>query len=295
MELTSCRLCPRNCGADRTTGTGFCGGGRQVRLARAALHHWEEPCISGTRGSGTIFFSGCPMRCCFCQNYQISAECFGKEVSQEHLAEIVLSLQAQGGHNINLVSPLHYAPWVADMLREIKPQLTIPVVCNTGGYETVETLKMMEGLVDIYLPDLKYHDPARAARYSGAPDYVETAHAAILEMYRQTGPVRLDDEGILERGMVVRHLVMPGGWRDSVAVLDWIAGNLPLEDILVSVMSQYTPFYRSNRFREINRRVSTYEYNRVMEHAQMLGIRGFMQEKSSAQEEYTPAFDLEGI
>ncbi|MEM1485749.1 radical SAM protein [Oscillospiraceae bacterium PP1C4] len=295
MEMTSCTLCPRKCGADRTCRSGFCGGGTVIRIARAALHHWEEPCISGWAGSGTVFFSGCPLRCCFCQNYQISAENFGKEISIDRLTEIFLELQSKGAHNINLVNPTHYVPWIIKALDQAKPQLNIPIVYNSGGYESLETLCLLEGIVDIYLPDLKYASRERAKRYSGAPDYFEVASGAILEMYRQTGKAVLDESGIMQKGLMIRHLVLPKGREDSKAVLEWIAHNLPLSEVLVSLMSQYTPFYRSAEFPEINRRVSTFEYHDVLTRAQELGIQGFMQEKSAAKEEYTPAFDLFGV
>lgn len=295
MRLEHCALCPRACGADRRAGEGFCGGGVLPRVARAALHRWEEPCISGTRGSGTVFFSGCPLRCCYCQNYRISAENFGKEISVERLAEICLELQARGAHNLNFVNPTHWAPWIAEAVERARLALTIPIVCNSGGYESPETLELLGEIADIWLPDLKYADAGRAARYSAAPDYFPVATAAISEMFRRVGPVQFDGDGLLKRGLVIRHLVLPGGYRDSIAVLEWIAANLPPDDIRVSIMSQYTPFYRSGEYPELGRRVSTYEYRKVLERAQELGLMGYMQEKSSAKEEYTPPFDLEGV
>ncbi len=295
--VTACGLCPRLCGADRSrphAPRGLCGGGSLPRLARAALHQWEEPCISGTRGSGTVFFSGCPLGCCFCQNREISAGNFGKEVSTARLGEIFLELQEKGAHNINLVSPTQYAPWIAEALDGVRGELHIPVVCNTGGYERVETLRLLEGYVDVYLPDLKYRSGELSGRYSGAPDYFEKASAAILEMFRQVGGARMGEDGTLQKGMVIRHLCLPGARRDSWAVLEWIAGNLPREEVLVSLMSQYTP-YRPLPYKELCRRVSTFEYNTVVDKALELGLRGFMQERSSAKEEYTPPFDLEGV
>ena len=294
--LTSCTLCPRQCHADRTKGTGFCGGGKHVRLARAALHFWEEPCISGTRGSGTVFFSGCPLQCCFCQNYSISCGNFGEEVSVERLSQIFLELQSQGAHNINLVSAAQYVPWVVRALELCGKGLEIPVVYNSGGYESVETLRRLEGKVDIYLPDLKYKDSDRSLRYSRAADYFAVASQAIREMVRQTGPVQMDDQGILRKGVIIRHLVMPGGMEDSKRVLEWISQTFAPGEILISLMSQYTPFYRSEEFPEINRRISTYEYHKVSEYMQDLGLtQGFMQERSSAKEEYTPSFALQGV
>lgn len=292
-----CVLCPRMCRADRQGGKkGFCGAGGEVRLARAALHHWEEPCISGTGGSGTVFFSGCQLKCCFCQNYRISHECFGADITEDRLCDIFLSLQTQGAHNINLVSATPYTDAVLRVLDRIRGrELSVPVVWNSGGYERVETLRRLEGYIDIYLPDLKYRDNARADAYSSAPDYFETALAAISEMYRQTGKYEMGEDGILRRGTVIRHLVMPGGRADSMQVIDEIARHFPTDGILLSLMSQYTPFWRAEEFPEINRRVTTFEYRSVCERVQHYGFDGFFQEKSSAKEEYTPPFDLDGV
>lgn len=294
-NFTSCRLCPRKCGADRTKGVGFCGGGLEIKAAKAYLHMWEEPCISGTNGSGTVFFSGCGLKCVFCQNYKISAENFGREISGERLGEIFLELQEKGAHNINLVSPTHYVPQIISVLDRVKPRLKIPVVYNSGGYELTETLKMLEGYVDIYLPDLKYYDNALAAKYSSAPDYFERACAAVEEMLRQVGKVRFGENGLLEKGVVIRHLTLPNCRHDSVKVLETIAERFGTENILLSLMSQYTPFYRSCEFKELSRRISTFEYNFVADKAAEMGFKGYMQEKSSAKEEYTPEFDLVGI
>ena len=294
--LNHCSLCPRHCGADRNLSTGFCGGGGKPKLARAALHFWEEPVISGEEGSGTVFFSGCPLQCVFCQNHDISSGNFGQEISVERLAEIFLELQEQGANNINLVTGTHYVPQIIQAFDLIKGQLHIPVVYNSSGYETPETLKMLEGYVDIYLPDLKYMDNQRAKRYSNAADYVETAAAAILEMYRQVGPVQYDERDMLKKGLVVRHMVMPNGVEDSIHVLEWIAEHLPLDDILVSIMAQYTPFHRSAEFPEIHRRLTEEEYEQVLDVLDELDIEnGFCQELSSAKEEYTPSFRLEGV
>lgn len=291
--MSECGLCPRRCGADRTLRTGFCGGGSRVRVARAAPHFWEEPCISGTRGSGAVFFSGCPLRCRFCQNYSISAENYGREISVERLAEIFRELEAQRVHNLNLVNPTHWQPWILEALSIARPK--IPVVWNSGGYELEDSLRALEGRVDIFLPDLKFFDPDRAQRYAGAPDYFRHASRAITEMVRQTGPCRFDENGLLLRGTVVRHLVLPKGREDSKRLLSWLAENIPAGHIRVSVMSQYTPFYQAAEFPEINRRLSTFEYADVVEHALSLGLDGYMQERSSAKEEYTPPFDLTGV
>ncbi|NBI79425.1 radical SAM protein [Anaerotruncus colihominis] len=295
MNAYNCTLCPRRCGADRVRGTGFCGGGNHVRAARAALHTWEEPCISGTRGSGTVFFSGCALQCCFCQNHEISAGRFGKELTVQQLADIFLSLQKQGAHNINLVNPTHFAPWAARAVRLARPRLRVPVVCNTGGYESMETLRALESMIDVYLPDFKYVDARRSARYSGAADYFKVVSAALPEMLRQVGRVEMDVNGVLQKGLLIRHLVLPKGVEDSIAVLEWIASNLPRDEILISLMAQYTPSHHSARYPEIDRRVSTYEYNRVLQRARELGLNGYMQERASACAEFTPTFRLEGL
>ena len=294
--LQGCRLCPRQCGIDRSSGKqGYCGADNRLLVARAALHYWEEPCISGTKGSGTVFFSGCPLGCRFCQNFEISARRFGKEVSVQRLADIFLELQEQGAHNINLVSPTQYVPHIIKALDLAKPKLAIPVVYNTGGYERVETLRQLEGYVDIWLPDAKYADPLRAKNYSAAEDYPETAMAAIAEMLRQAGSPVWDEKGIMQRGVIVRHLVLPGGMQDSFAVLDRLAVLRQNNDFLLSLMAQYTPYRRDEAYKELNRRTSSYEYRRVCEYAQQLGFEGFQQERSSAKEEYTPDFDLTGV
>ena len=292
-----CRLCPRTCNAKRGEGTrGYCGAGRELRLARAALHHWEEPCISGTRGSGAVFFSGCPLGCCFCQNYKISHEGFGLEITEDRLAEIFLSLQEQGAHNINLVTATPYTDAVLRVLDRLRGKsLMIPIVWNSSGYERLETLKQLSGYIDIYLPDFKYADAARAKRYSHAEDYPETALSAILEMQRQTGKYVIREDGLLRRGTVVRHLVMPGGRRDSIQVMEELAAHFERDDILVSLMSQYTPCYKSCDYPELNRRVTTFEYESVCDVLTAYGFEGYYQEKSSAKEEYTPPFDLEGV
>lgn len=291
-----CSLCPRNCQIDRAEKAGFCGAIKQIKVARAALHMWEEPCISGTKGSGTIFFSGCQLKCCFCQNYKISSENFGKYITTEHLAELFLALQEKGAHNINLVSPTPYVPSIIEALDLVKHRLTIPVVYNSGGYEKVETIHLLKDYIDIYLPDLKYYEDKRAVHYSQAPHYYAIAHQAIDAMYQNVGPIVMDKEGLLKKGVIIRHMVMPGGRHDSIELMKKIA-ELPYhKDILVSVMSQFTPFYRCSDYPEINRRITTFEYDSVI-HAMMdFGLQnGFMQEKSSAKEEYTPPFDLEGV
>jgi putative pyruvate formate lyase activating enzyme len=297
LEITSCGLCPRECGADRTKERGRCGGGGLPRLARAALHRWEEPCLSGSdpaRGSGAVFFSGCPLGCCFCQNYTISEGNFGREVTVRRLARIFLELQEAGAWNLNLVSATQYLPWVVRALDLVKGRLSIPVVWNSGGYEKVETLRVLEGYVDIWLPDLKFHDPALGDACAGAPDYFHRACAAIEEMYRQAGPLEWGEGGMLRRGLMVRHLVLPGFRKDSEKLLRWLAEAIPPQSFLLSLMSQYTP-YRPAPVKSLNRRVATFEYNWVRDLAQELGFQGYGQERTSAKEEYTPPFDLAGV
>ena len=296
LDITDCRLCPRNCRVNRKERTGFCGEKDGIRCARAALHHWEEPCISGTRGSGAVFFSGCSLKCCYCQNYQISQEGLGKEISPEKLARIFLDLQEQGAHNINLVTGTHFLPGILTALDLARPKLSIPVVYNCGGYEKPEVIRLLDGYVDIYLPDLKYFDPELSARYSGARDYFAQASQAVSAMISQTGSPVFDEDGIMQKGVIIRHMVLPGSRKDSISILHWIRENLPEEGFLLSLLSQYTPFYKSCEYPQINRRLTTYEYDKVLEEAISLGLtKGFMQEKSSAKEEYTPPFDLEGL
>ena len=263
------------------------------KVARAALHFWEEPCISGTRGSGTVFFSGCSLKCVFCQNYQISRDCFGKEISEERLVEIFGELEAQGAHNINLVNPTHYALRLAETLEKNKPG--IPVVYNTGGYDSVESLKRLDGLADIYLTDIKYVSPSVSKKYSRAEDYFEIASAAALEMFRQTGEAVFDGDGIMQKGIIIRHLVLPGNISQAMRTLDWVKVNLP-EDTVVSIMSQYTPCGNLSEYPTINRRLSEREYDMVLEYADKLGLENaYIQELDSSAEEYIPPFDLSGV
>lgn len=295
-EYSACTLCPRKCGADRYTGTGFCGMGAVTAAAKASLHKWEEPCISYKNGAGTVFFSGCSLRCVYCQNHEISSERFGKELPESSLADVFLRLQDIGADNIELVTPTHFVPHIVYTLEKIRHKLTIPVVYNTGGYELVSTLKMLDGLVDIYLPDIKYFSPELASRYSAAPDYFEHAAEAVREMIRQAGELRFNDEGGLVRGTVIRHLVLPGCRHDSMRIMEWIAENTSPEQVLVSIMNQYTPFdFVPESFPELKRRVTKMEYNSVVRRASELGLDGFTQEKSSADAGYVPDFDLSGL
>lgn len=290
-----CRLCPRNCGAVRTetSGAGYCRMPEAPVLARAALHMWEEPPISGENGSGTVFFSGCSLGCVFCQNEKISHQDFGKPVTLERLGEICDGLIARGAHNINFVNPTHYAHVVRALL-ENQP-LPVPAVWNTGGYDRVETLKSLDGLVDIYLPDLKYLDRGTAKRYSAAADYPEAAQSAIREMVRQTGPVQFGEDGLLKRGVLIRHLILPGQVAQAKAVMDWVAREFEPGTVLFSLMSQYTPWGDLSACPELNRRLRRGEMASAIAYMENLSLPGFCQERTSAREEYTPPFDLTGI
>ena len=287
-----CTLCPRRCGAVRTEarGEGFCGMPALPVVARATLHHWEEPSISGSSGSGTVFFSGCVLGCVFCQNGSISHGGFGKTVTVERLREIFEELIAQGANNINLVSPTPYAHVIREALEDPLP---VPVVWNTGGYERVETLRSLEGKVQIWLPDLKYADGDLAARYSGAADYFPVAADAILEMYRQAGDYVLED-GLLRRGVVIRHLLLPGALDNAKRVMDLVAEHFRPGQVLFSLMSQYTPQPGAEGL--LRRRVTGAEYRAALQYMENLGITdGYRQDSSSAKEEYTPPFDLTGV
>lgn len=293
-----CRLCPRECGADRTTGEiGYCGEGNSLRVARAALHMWEEPCISGETGSGTVFFTGCSLRCVFCQNNTIAGGIVGKTISTERLAEIFLELQQKGACNINLVTATHFVPQIITALKSAKAQgLTIPIVYNCGGYEKVETLRLLEGLIDIYLPDLKYHSTHLSTRYSSAPDYFEKASLAISEMVRQVGRPYFDETtGLMKRGVIVRHLLLPKRLTDSKKIMSYLYRTYK-DDIYVSIMSQYTPMGTFPEMPELNRRVFKKEYDSLINYCLELGIEnGFIQEGEVASESFIPPFDLEGV
>ena len=290
MTYQNCTLCPRQCGVDRTAGKlGFCGASDRVRIARAAPHHWEEPVISGTKGSGAVFFSGCTLGCVFCQNEQISHQNAGKDITAARLRQIFEDLIEQGCHNINLVTATHYLPTIIEALT---PKLPVPVVYNCGGYESVETLKQLEGLVDIYLPDMKYSDPALAKQLSKAPDYVQIASAAILEMFRQVGSVQIE-EGLMKRGMILRHLVLPGQVGNSLGVLDFVADHFAPGEILLSLMSQYIPFGRAKQMPGLDRPITQEEYDGVLSYMELLGIEdGFTQEFSSATDAYIPTWNF---
>ena len=288
-----CNLCPRKCGAVRTAdrGEGRCRMPEAPVVARAALHMWEEPPISGTKGSGTVFFSGCSLGCVFCQNEQISHQDFGKPITVDRLRAIFFELIDQGAHNINLVNPTHYAHVVRSALKEPLPA---PVVYNSGGYDRVETLKALEGKIQIYLPDYKYRTSDYAGRYSDAPDYPEAAEAAILEMFRQTGPVRYEN-GLLKQGVVIRHLLLPGKLAEAKRVMDWVAEHFEPGQVLFSLMSQYIPWGRAADYPGINRRVRPSEVRAAETYMADLGLEGFTQGTEAAQAEYIPPFDLTGV
>lgn len=293
LSYAHCTLCPRRCGVDRTRGQlGFCKMPGQIHAARAGVHYWEEPVISGSFGSGAVFFSGCTLKCAFCQNYDISQENFGKPLSSAELRAAFERLIDEGIQNINLVTPTHFLP---DILPALEPKLPVPVVYNCGGYESVETLRQLEGKIDVYLPDFKYSNNALAKKLSSAPDYFETASAAILEMYRQVGkPVLEDDE--MKRGVLVRHLVLPGCVDNSLGVLDWVTEHFRSGDILFSLMSQYVPMGRAAEMPPFDRRITELEYDSVLSYMMLLGIEdGYTQDFSSAERGYTPSFDLTGL
>lgn len=291
FDPARCTLCPRQCGADRGKGQGICGGDLSIRIARAAPHFWEEPCISGNRGSGTIFFSGCSLGCAFCQNRTISRGNFGKTVSPGRFLQICLELAGQGVHNLNFVTADHQLPLIVGMLPEIKEKTGLPIVWNCGGYESDAMLDALSDVVDIWLPDLKFFDPALAKRYCGVDDYFGTALHAIRRMADFTGKPLFSD-GMLIRGTMVRHLILPGCRKDSLALLARLRESFEPGEILLSLMSQYTPNGAPDA---PGRRLTTFEYRSVADFALTLGYDGYFQEKSSAKEEYTPPFDLSGV
>ncbi len=306
--MKACTLCPRNCAVDRKCGeTGVCGQTEELKVARAARHYWEEPCISGTEGSGAVFFSGCPLHCVFCQNREIAGGAAGKKISAERLSEIFLELQEKGANNINLVTAGHFAPQVVWALEAAKRQsLKIPIVYNTSSYECVDTIKSLEGLVDIYLPDFKYMDAGLGARYSHAKDYSSVAKTAIAEMVRQSGPAQFEggdmseedpvEAGLLmKRGTIVRHLILPGCTWDSKNVIRYLYETYG-DTIYISIMNQFTPLAGLSEYPELNRKITDREYDEVVDCAISLGVEcGFIQEGETAEESFIPAFDGEGV
>ncbi len=293
-----CGLCPRDCRVDRTQGErGYCGQTAELYVARAALHQWEEPCLSGTIGSGTVFFTGCPLGCVFCQNLEIAAGNVGKKISVKRLAEIFLELQEQGAHNINLVTATHFVPQIAEALSLAKQNgLQIPIVYNTSSYEYVSTLRLLEGLVDIYLPDLKYRNEEWSLRYSHAADYFFYASRAIAEMVRQVGkPVFSEEDGLMKHGVIVRHLALPGKEEDSKEVIRYLYETYG-EQIYISIMNQFTPMPGVREYPELNRVLTKQEYSRIVDYAIRLGVeQGYIQEGETAKESFIPSFDCEGV
>ncbi len=286
-----CSICPRHCSVDRDIQKGFCQSKNTFKAARAALHFWEEPCISGKNGSGTVFFSGCNLRCAFCQNYEISRDNKGVDITDEKLIEIFENLIEQGAQNINLVNPAHYATRLAEVLNKWKSP--VPIVYNSSGYEEVETLKKLDGLIDIYLPDLKYTRSQKAQRYSAAGDYFEKASAAILEMRRQVKD-RFDDNSLMKSGLIVRHLILPQNTKASIEVIDWVKNNLG--DTYLSLMAQYTPCGDLETMPELGRRITQREYDKVVNYALNQGMENlYIQDLTSADSEYIPSFDFTGV
>lgn len=296
MDLHNCQLCPRLCGADRAVRPGFCGAGMRARVALVSLHPWEEPCLVGDNGAGTVFFSFCNLRCCYCQNHEISHRGKGIEVSDERLAAIFLEQQARGAATLDLVTPTHYVPQIVHALDLARVRgFSLPVVYNSSGYESVATLEALRGYVDVYLPDLKYASEASAREYSAAPDYFPVAQAALRAMVAQVGPVQFAADGSLRRGVLVRHMVLPGHRHESMQLLDWLWQEFGTQ-IQISLMNQYTPMYQAGEHKPLDRRLTTFEYESVVAHAQALGItRCYVQERRAASEEYVPHFDGRGV
>ena len=287
--MERCTLCPRECGANRVTGRGFCGESETVRIARAELHMWEEPPISGKNGAGTVFFCGCTLRCCYCQNHEISHGGKGFALTVEELSETFLRMQELGAHNVELVTPTHFTPQIIEALDMAGERLNVPVVWNSGGYDKPETLRMLGGRVKIFLPDLKYASADIAQKYSQAGDYPDAAFASLREMCRIAGKPVIED-GVMKSGVIVRHMILPNHRRDSIELIRRLREEFSPDDLLVSLMCQYTPMYMAGEFREINRRLSRFEYETVAEELERSGFDGFFQERTSAKEEYVPEF-----
>ena len=294
--LRECILCPWKCGIDRFSQVGFCGASDKVKIALVSLHQWEEPCLVGTNGAGTVFFSNCNMRCCFCQNHQISQGGFGVEVTIDRLAEIFLEQQERGAVNIDLVTPTHYVPQIITALNIAKSKgLSIPIVYNSNGYENVETIELLKGYVDIFLPDLKYFNDDTAVKYSSAPNYFETASKAIAKMFELVGSTEFDSSGLMKRGLIVRHLILPNHRRESMKIVEWFYKSFG-DAIYISLMNQYTPMFNAAKFKELNRRLTTFEYDSVINYALELGIKNcYIQVGKTASKEFVPNFNLDGI
>lgn len=287
-----CNACPRKCNVDRQNTLGYCKSPDKFKLARAALHFWEEPCISGKNGSGAIFFSGCNLGCVFCQNFDISHNCKGVEVSDGKLVDIMKNLVDKGANNINLVNPIHYSAQLLRVFEKYKPP--VPIVYNTSGYDSVETLRLFDGIVDVYLPDFKYIRPDKAQKYSKAENYPQVAEAALTEMKRQVKSDAFDDRGIMQKGMIIRHLVLPSNTNASIEALDYLAENF--DDTYISVMAQYVPCGDLSDYKEINRPLTQREYDKVVNHILDLGLdKIFVQELEAASDEFIPDFDFTGV
>ena len=294
--LRECNLCPRRCGIDRFNQIGFCGASDKVKIALVSLHQWEEPCLVGKSGAGTIFFSNCNLRCCFCQNHQISQGNFGIEVDINRLAEIFLEQQNRGAANIELVTPTHYVPQIITALDIAKSKgLNIPIVYNSNGYETVETVELLKGYIDIFLPDLKYLADDTAVKYSSAPNYFDTASNAIAKMFELVGSTEFDSSGLMKRGLIVRHLVLPNHRHESMKIVEWLYNTFG-DTIYISLMNQYTPMFNAAKFKELNRRLTTFEYDSVINYAIELGVQNcYIQFGKTASKEFVPNFNLDGI
>lgn len=298
MELLeSCNMCPRNCGVNRLKDkVGYCGAGKNIRVARAALHYWEEPCISGSIGSGTVFFSFCTLKCAFCQNYNISQCSFGKEITIDRLSEIFLELQGKGALNINLVTPTHYVPQIIEALKIAKEKgLKLPIIYNSSGYEKVETIKLLKGYIDVYLPDIKYFDTKYSMKYSKAKDYFLYAKEAIDEMVNQVGEVKFDKNGIIKKGVIIRHLMLPGLLFDSKKIIDYIHSTYG-NKVYISIMNQYTPLEHVKVYPELNKSLNQKHYEALIDYAVSIGVEnGFIQEEGTDKESFIPLFNFEGV
>lgn len=290
-------MCPRNCGVNRLKDrVGYCGAGKNIRVARAALHYWEEPCISGSIGSGTVFFSYCTLKCVFCQNYNISQCSFGKEITIDRLAEIFLELQEKGALNINLVTPTHYVPQIIEALKIAKEKgLKLPIIYNSSGYEKVETIKLLKGYIDVYLPDIKYFDTKYSMKYSKARDYFLYAKEAIDEMVNQVGEVKFDNNGIIQKGVIIRHLMLPGLLFDSKKIIDYIHSTYG-NKVYISIMNQYTPLEHVKIYPELNKPLNQKHYEALIDYAISIGVEnGFIQEEGTDKESFIPLFNFEGV
>lgn len=295
--LKCCKLCSRNCGINRLNKElGFCKASEKIKIAKVSLHKWEEPCISGTNGSGTIFFSNCNLKCVFCQNYKISSENFGKEVTIERLSEIFLEQQKIGAHNINLVTPTHYIPQIKQALHIAKSNgLYLPILFNTNSYASLDAIKSLNGYIDVYLPDIKYFDDKYAIKYSSAPNYFKCASKNIEEMINQVGKVKLDKDGIIKSGVIIRHLMLPGLLFDSKKIMDYIANNFS-DSVYISLMNQYTPMHDASKFKELNKCLNPKHYEKMIDYCISIGlINGFFQDSGTSSTNFVPDFNLSGV